>query len=224
MKKRYGRWTVIREVKPVGNHRRHECICSCFAKTVKVVLRNNLIRGLTKSCGCLQSEIRNQQRYDMIGKTSGRLMIIDFSHTCPRSNCSVLVYVCICGSIGLIRRSSIVNGTSKSCGCFQKQQASSAAKLRRKILPLGDYGTYRVIGTASSGRQGRSRSKCECTLCRKEFVADDANLKNGNTKSCGCLVRILAYERSTDIEERTYITACAREAFCGRSNAERRKH
>jgi hypothetical protein len=55
---KFGRWTVIEEVEP-----RHAlCECLCEAKTRKVVLRSNLVRGLSTSCGCYSKEATSIRR------------------------------------------------------------------------------------------------------------------------------------------------------------------
>jgi hypothetical protein len=52
----FGRWTVSREVAR-GSHgrRRHECHCSCGR--VAVVSQDNLVSGVSTSCGCRRVEV-----------------------------------------------------------------------------------------------------------------------------------------------------------------------
>lgn len=51
---KYGRLTAI---KPTFKDKRYawECLCECGRHTI--VLRNNLVTGRTRSCGCLASEL-----------------------------------------------------------------------------------------------------------------------------------------------------------------------
>ena len=52
---KYGRLTILGfHHKDKHYHKYYECICDCGNKTI--VNESNLKRGLTKSCGCLQSE------------------------------------------------------------------------------------------------------------------------------------------------------------------------
>lgn len=58
---RYGRLTVLERaenyVSPTGHTKANWlCMCDCGNKTV--AMSSNLRRGITKSCGCLQSEVR----------------------------------------------------------------------------------------------------------------------------------------------------------------------
>lgn len=54
---RFGRWTVLRRVS-VG--RLYVCRCDCG--TQRSIYPNQLTRGKTKSCGCLQREITARMR------------------------------------------------------------------------------------------------------------------------------------------------------------------
>jgi hypothetical protein len=66
---RFGRLLVIRETLERQNGRNivWECICDC-GKTTEVA-GTNLVRGKTKSCGCLQKEWA-QKHYKEIGKNN----------------------------------------------------------------------------------------------------------------------------------------------------------
>jgi len=52
--KTFGRLTVLRYVKRENGHHYWECKCTCGG--TKLVIANNLQRGLTQSCGCLHTE------------------------------------------------------------------------------------------------------------------------------------------------------------------------
>ena len=58
----FGRLTVIGKSARPGYS---VCRCSCEKKTVKEILNSSLIRGTTKSCGCIKSEIarKNAEEY-----------------------------------------------------------------------------------------------------------------------------------------------------------------
>lgn len=55
--KRYGRLIVL-ENRGKDKNRNYYWLCRCDCGNEKVVMGENLKRGLTKSCGCLQDEIR----------------------------------------------------------------------------------------------------------------------------------------------------------------------
>lgn len=53
---RYGRWTVIQDMGySASNHRLLLCRCDCG--TERIIQKQNLKEGRTKSCGCLRKEV-----------------------------------------------------------------------------------------------------------------------------------------------------------------------
>jgi hypothetical protein len=50
----FGRWRVLRAIKPRKKHARYIAECSCGVR--RVVYAGNLKRGLSKSCGCYNAE------------------------------------------------------------------------------------------------------------------------------------------------------------------------
>lgn len=58
MKRRYGRWTVLGDAEPRGRMPHVSVRCDCGTK--RDVSYYNLIRGQTRSCGCLQREVASQ--------------------------------------------------------------------------------------------------------------------------------------------------------------------
>lgn len=57
------------------------------------------------------------------------------------------------------------------------------------------FGRLTVISKTTPKRRS-TRWLCRCD-CGKEVVATSTNLRNGNTKSCGCYIRDLVTERNT---------------------------
>jgi len=53
--KKFGRWTVLKRAENKGNYIRWKCLCDCGA--IRIVNGNSLKRGISKSCGCISSEI-----------------------------------------------------------------------------------------------------------------------------------------------------------------------
>lgn len=129
--KRYGRLIVIE----ITNKRTHsrEVIwkCQCDCGNQKEVSSGNLISGAIRSCGCLQKESiakigvdrTGANIKDIIGDKYGRLIVI--KNTGKRKNRAVIWECkCDCGKIVEIRSCSLINGSTKSCGCLQKERAS----------------------------------------------------------------------------------------------------
>lgn len=88
-----------------------ECLCDCG--NVCYVTSHNLVRGDTKSCGCLRS-----LNSDLTGRHFGKLLalkIIGESHGRPLWLCE-----CECGKQCVVQYSNLTSGHTKSCGCTRE--------------------------------------------------------------------------------------------------------
>lgn len=57
---RFDRWIVIVRA-PYGSNHQAKWLCRCDCGTEKVVFQNSLVRGLSRSCGCLHKEMTIQR-------------------------------------------------------------------------------------------------------------------------------------------------------------------
>ena len=81
--------------------------------------------------------------------------------------------LCDCGNEKIVYGGHLENGHTKSCGCYRQ--------LKPKInLTNQKFGKLTVIEYI-----GSSKWKCICD-CGNESIVQTDNLRNGNTKSCGC--------------------------------------
>jgi hypothetical protein len=130
---------------------------------------------------------------DLTGQQFGRLTVLKQveDHVYP-SGKRRAQYLCEC-SCGnkkevVVLGSHLKNGNTQSCGCLQKE----SNKNRKKDLLYQQFGRLTVIDYADDyiSPSGKHYSKwvCECG-CEKHSIIEvfGANLKNGTTKSCGCL-------------------------------------
>lgn len=105
----FGRWTVLSH----AGQKNWRCRCDCG--TEKEVDGLSLRDGRSKSCGCRRIDWK---RLDLFGRTFGRLTVI--SHPITRLNDSRSDYLCRC-SCGVEKQvlgSTLMYGTTKSCGCL----------------------------------------------------------------------------------------------------------
>ncbi len=122
---RFGKLTVLRQTeKPYGCKTKGEywlCRCDCGNETV--VLGTNLIRGHTKSCGCLRQK-------DLTGKHIGMLTVLGRSDKYgSRGDRSVRLWECRCdcGNITYKATDTLTSGAQNSCAeCAKKHNAASA--------------------------------------------------------------------------------------------------
>ncbi len=61
--RRFGRWTVLALIpKDEWRKSKAEWECRCDCGVTKRVIGQNLVRGLTESCGCLRSELLSERK------------------------------------------------------------------------------------------------------------------------------------------------------------------
>lgn len=63
----------------------------------------------------------------VLGKKFGRWTVLSFDHIDNRG-CSFFLCKCDCGTIRPVRRTQLLNGTSKSCGCLHKELIGSICR------------------------------------------------------------------------------------------------
>lgn len=132
----FHRWTVTGESYKHGKSRKVYAPCRCECGTERDVMVQGLLSGASKSCGCLNIEIRsNSQR--LIGKRFGRLVVKSFSRretkASGRPGDAYYNCVCDCGQAVEVCSKHLHhrqerNGTrgTQSCGCWQSEVASAA--------------------------------------------------------------------------------------------------
>ena len=132
---KFGRWTVLQIL--VGS--KVEVICECG--TTKIVRKQYVANGQSKSCGCLKLADLVETPIS-IGDRFDRLVVIqrlasEFGH----KRAGVL---CDCGELRIVREDGLRNGHHKSCGCFRKEivvkrtrtNGATATRLYRNWLGL----------------------------------------------------------------------------------------
>lgn len=114
---RYGRLTVVREVKRPGKGHRY-WLCKCDCGKEKVVSGTHLQSGHTKSCGCYRRELPKDKRMDITGRRFGRLVALEpvEGEGERKWRCQ-----CDCGNQIIANKENLVNGNTRSCGCLQSE-------------------------------------------------------------------------------------------------------
>lgn len=117
---KFGKLTIIEYV-PQG--KRPSYLCSCECGKTKVVTCDNLLYGITKSCGCA----RKDNFEDLSGKRFGKLTVIK-----PAENINEYLgnkkwlCKCDCGRESVVRSNYLKNGHTTSCGCLQRERVHEA--------------------------------------------------------------------------------------------------
>lgn len=174
----FGRLKVVSYGGRLGVRGRHAwlCICECGKQTtVRAVA---LLRGQTKSCGCLRIESAGKHA-DLVGQKFERLTVLQGVYTLQRD--IIWLCQCDCGIQTLATTNSLTSGKGKSCGCYARE----INLIQLKDITGQKFGRLTVLRLAE--RKGHSILwLCRCD-CGKEKVTPGGSLRNGFTKSCGCL-------------------------------------
>lgn len=91
---------------------------------------------------------------------------------------------CVCGNILMVRSCAMLNGHTRSCGCYNKKRVKEA---NIKDLSGLRYGYLLVLGHTKD--KSGFRWECQCDCGNTTYVRTDS-LHSGTTKSCGCLNRL----------------------------------
>jgi hypothetical protein len=136
----------------------------------------------------------NIKKYE--GKRFGRLTVI--KRTDQKQGSSYLwLCKCDCGNELLVRTERLTTGNVKSCGCLRRETRKNDIKGKR-------FG--RLVAVENTGRKkhGTSVWLCKCDCGNTTLVRLD-DLTMGETKSCGCLHRETALERSRTIRDNNLV-------------------
>ena len=194
--KRFGKLTVISEDSPLYYNfhgrqvlkRRLLCKCDC-GKEVSVN-QASMVRGSTRSCGCKVTDAnRKNAMEDLTGRKFGRLLITGearkrnyntktYKHSFRYWNC-----ICDCGKQREVAQGALIRGTTRACGCLQKEAVS---KSNTKDLTNKKTGQLLVLyKTTRISSHGYIIWHCRCD-CGKEIDRSSALLSTSRVHSCGC--------------------------------------
>lgn len=124
---RFGKLTVIRRVEGTQSNRARadSWLCRCDCGNESVVLGSNLVRGHTKSCGCIKLN-------DLTGQHIGSLTVLGRSDkyaTRGKRRVRLWECKCDCGAITYKATDTLMAGVESSCAeCAQKHNAACAIK------------------------------------------------------------------------------------------------
>ena len=115
---KFGRLLVLEKgKKDKAQHQYYVCKCDCG--NICEINSDNLRRGLTKSCGCLHSEIIHKNTFkDITGQKFGKLTAIDYE---IKNSKAYWKCRCDCGNETIVANSNLINGHTTSCGCIKSK-------------------------------------------------------------------------------------------------------
>lgn len=128
----------------------------------------------------------------MIGKRFGRVVVLeeDFNykkeHKIKTTN-SYFKVQCDCGTIFTTNGTSLVQGDTKSCGCYQKEDVAKrlSVDLTNKI-----FGSLKALYPKAERKNNHIVWCCKCVNCGKEYEISTNHLQENSYPLCECLGRI----------------------------------
>lgn len=121
---RYGRLVVLESTPERDSSRSIIWKCKCDCGNYALVSSRGLLRGRTKSCGCIRREkLSALSRNDLSGQRFGKLLV-----KCPteqrRQGSVMWECLCDCGNTVFIQTNNLTSGNSTSCGCQKRKVAA----------------------------------------------------------------------------------------------------
>jgi hypothetical protein len=128
---------------------------------------------------------------DLTGKTFGRLTVLDLDkHKTGHGHGRFWQCKCICGNETSVASHKLKTGHTKSCGCWQKEQAHNT---HFKDLTNKRFGKLTVLSRNIDLEQERRKTgdkqtywNCKCD-CGTIVTVSGGKLTSEYTHSCGCI-------------------------------------
>lgn len=187
MGKTFGRLTVLNQVEdyisPNGQHHA-QWMCQCECGSECVTTSNRLKRGKALSCGCYCRErVSRLNTIDLTGKKFGKLTVL--KRTENRGQKVYWECKCDCGNIKDVEAYRLTHGQTQSCGCYNMELIRQRSD--EKIIDLTGKRFGKLVVLEKQGYRGHCITwKCRCD-CGNETIVFGGALRDGTTKSCGCL-------------------------------------
>ena len=182
---RFGKLIVLQMKYPdrLLKNNRTQAICQCdcgevITKDIDKLIRN-LKEGYISSCGCRRKEYAQEQTIDVVGKKYGRLTPLYYVSQGSRLKA---MCQCDCGKTKIVAKADLLSGSSKSCGCLQKEITGKANQVDH-TGQISEYGV-RIIKQAFQNKRGVWVWECECGLCKEHFYEIPARVMNGHIRHC----------------------------------------
>ena len=124
--KQFGK-LIVKSLSNIGKHGK-EYLCECECGNEKVIRGSTLTSGSVFGCGCQRGKQNIGKKHESfavskIGEIHNRLKIVDVEYV-EKRNQYYMICKCNCGNKTKNIYAELVSGKVKSCGCWQKEQAS----------------------------------------------------------------------------------------------------
>lgn len=158
-------------------------LCQCECGNYKEVTSSDLNANRVKSCGCLNQKTKQGNYNDLSGKKFGRLLVLNITDKRTSNRGIIWHCKCDCGKEIDVAGERLIRGTSKSCGCYQKDKVSQINRERGYDLKDKKFGKLTPLYLLENTTKRTWHCKCDCG---KEIDVLADYLLNGHSCSCGC--------------------------------------
>lgn len=180
----FGQLTVLDELEPHitpngSKQRIVKCKCSCGNI---YTIRLTAAQKSKKCTSCLNKD----RRVDITGRRFGRLLVISMAeeyispagHRLSQCNC-----LCDCGNTTVVLMSSLVTGSTQSCGCLWN--TSGLLKDNPELMKKYDFEKNKDVDLASLTARANKKVWWKCDKCGNSWLAQIAS-QNDKNKKHGC--------------------------------------
>lgn len=108
------------------------------------------------------------------------------------------IFMCDCGAITHATLDNVRRGNVKSCGCLVHKKGRTFNAKSAELGEKHNMLTLVKIDPEKPYSKGRHVFKCDCG---NEHSAELKNVRNGHTKSCGCIARISVKIKNKCVKE-----------------------
>ena len=175
---RYGRLLVLNRAPNKGTAVCWHCLCDCGNE--KDIRANDLRTGKVVSCGCYQKQRITETKSKPLlpGEKYNKLTIIKRVENSDDNKTQYLCK-CDCGNTIIVRRRCLIEGHTKSCGCYITEKA------QQRLKPGDRFGKLTVLEYDKPTPHGSKwKCKCDCGTIKSVRITD---LISGRIQSCGCI-------------------------------------
>lgn len=164
--------------------------CQCDCGGAIDVTSKRLLSGAAKNCGC--ERVPHPRELDLTGQRFGKLTVLSKTEARTDQGSVVWLCQCDCGKQKEVSARRLTRGKVCSCGCLSDPPPKDYIGKRFGRLTVMEYGG-RIYRHTENSRATVNLWKCRCD-CGKEVTVAQPELQNGDTQSCGCLLKERARE------------------------------
>ena len=125
---------------------------------------------------------------DLSGQQIGRWKVLYLLDERTKKRGTIWHCACECGTEKDVPGEALRNGSSKSCGCLQREISAQLCKSMVTDITGKRFGKLIALERIpATNRNKHCKWKCQCD-CGNVVNVDLGNLMSGKSKSCGCVL------------------------------------